>query len=233
MRLPCSWAEVTIRKFLEYHSIITKFSKIDPLDLEVKVIACFGDCSEKQVENITAQKLMEAARALKFLSVLPSEKKIPVKLKVAEHTFKAAILFNEMKAVQFRDFNTVCKGSMNDSIYQMHNLIATMLSKYTPGLFISGGRMGWGRYEYEGYEDTATHLFNHLTMDKAYPYYLFFCETIKNLHPAMQSYSNVKSKQLTKMLRRELKRKKASQNIGDGSSSGIASAITISQNGIT
>lgn len=221
MRVPKGWQDVTIRKYYEYHTLITKFKDIDALDLEIKIISCLCNTSEDEVLNVTTSQLNEISKKLEWLKEMPSSSNIPVRVKIKGDTYKASILFSDMKAVQFRHFSEICKGvKVDDYVYQMHNLIASMMSKKKLGIFVVGAKVTVNKYEYDGYEDTASLLLDHMTIDKAYPYYVFFCKVMENLSLPIQDFLIKKLRKELRMLQKK-EGKKVSKSIGAGSVCGI------------
>lgn len=235
MKIPKGWHEVTIRKYYEYHTIITKFKDIDPLDLEIKIVSCLTGTTENDLLNLTTSQLTSISKKLGWLKELPSEKNIPVKIKIKGDIYKASILFSDMKAVQFRHFSDICKGiKPEDYVFQMHNLIGSMMSKKKNGVFIQNGEVYLNKYEYDGYESVADMLLDNMSMDQAYPYYVFFCKVMENSYHPIQDSLIKNMKKMSKELRKLMKRsKKDFTKIGVGCVSGILLAITTLLNGNT
>lgn len=233
MKIPKGWHQVSIRKYYEYHTIITKFSKIDPLDLEIKIISCLTGESENNLLNLTTTQLTSVSKKLEWLKELPSEKDIPVRVKINGDTYKASILFSDMKAVQFRHFSEICKDVRpEDYVFQMHNLIASMMSKKKYGIFVTGAKVTVNKYEYDGYEDVADKLLDNMMISQAYPYYVFFCKVIENLSTPIHDYLIQNVKRMRKELKSLIKKKKkVSMNIGAGSVFGILLVIMTLLNG--
>ena len=49
MKIPTSWADITIGKYYEYFTLVNSFKNLDALDLEIKIIALLCDITEDKV----------------------------------------------------------------------------------------------------------------------------------------------------------------------------------------
>lgn len=219
MKVPKSWSEVSIDQFLKYTTICTRKWE-DPIDLEINVLATFTGKDPKEIEKLKTKELMGYIKEMEFLKHLPKSN-LHSHFKCNGNTYKACLTFDEMTAGQFVNFSDILKGvKAEDYIYQMHQLIGAMCMK----------KEGWlrPRYEYKGYKETSDEFYKHMTIDIAYPYYVFFCKVMERALVDTQSYLLKKVKKLEKSNRRA---RWGLLNIGDGILSTIRSQITTPSGG--
>lgn len=210
MKLPKGWHEVTIAKFAEYYTLSQSKIK-DALDYEVRVISIFSGVSVQEIEKLKTSELVEIAKKLSFLKELPTTK-IPITFKCGANKYKAIITMSDMTTGQFMAFNDILKNvKAEDSVYEMHRLIAAMCQKQRRGMFYENGQLSFNRYEWknEGAEEIRTKL----TMDKAYPLYVFFCNVMERLPNAIRSYLINETKKAMKWDSKSLKKIKHLESI--------------------
>lgn len=197
MHLPSGWKDITIAQFLKYYTLNSKKFE-DLIDFEVELIACLGDTTKEEVEKIKARDLKGHAKKLSFLKTLP-QRKIPYSFTLAGQKYRVALTMGDMTAGQFMNFSDVLKGvKPDDYVYEMHKLIACMCVRRTRGVFIDRKGLHFSKYEYDGYSEAAEVFLNHMTMDMAYPFYVFFCKQMERLYPATQSYLEKELRKLKK-----------------------------------
>lgn len=181
MKLPKSWAEVTIGQYYQVMSIYNVL-KGDWVEAQIKLLALFSGKPQAEIEKLTIANLTRHAAQLSFLGTLPEEKRLAHTFKLKGKTYKAVLLSSGMESGQFMDFTHAGKGCTPEELpYHMHELIAAMCHT----------RKGnWLRrtWEYEGYSNTAEDFLD-MPMTLAYPYYVFFCEVLTNLQQPMLDYS--------------------------------------------
>ena len=168
---------------------------------------------------MTMEEVKGNLKQLEWLKVMPTDERIPIRFRCNGNRYKASVIFQDMEAGQFMNFSHLCKNvKPEDYIYQMHELIACMCTRKEYGFFFENGAVKLWRYKYDGYKENAEVFFNHLMMDKAYPFYVFFCKVMENLLPATQSYLMKEVKKMTNVLKvKQLfkrKNKKPSTNTG-------------------
>jgi len=104
-----------------------------------------------------------------------------------------------MTGAQFIDYSTVCKDvPKEETVYHIHELLGCFCSEK----------------EYKGYTEVAEVFYEKMTMDIAYPYYVFFCNVLTNLLPAMESYLKQETKKQMEKVKKILK--EDSLKVGDG-----------------
>lgn len=227
MVLPSGWHEITIAKFLKYFTLNSKKFE-DLIDFEVQLLALLSDQTPEEVEKIKTSELKNCSAQLSFLKTLP-QAKIPYSFKLAGNKYKVALTMGDMTAGQFMNFSDVLKGvKPEDYVYEMHKVIACMCTKRTRGLFIDKNGVHLSKYEYTGYGETCDVLLNHMTMDQAYPFYVFFCKQMEALLPATQNYLERQMKKL-----RKPRRWWALRGLGGGTRLSTHSVTTTSPNGNT
>ena len=232
MKLPQSWFDVSIAKFLEYNTILT--SKIvDPLDLEVNILACFSGLPVKEIETLKTREIMAHIKSLSFLKDLPKTK-IPYLFKINGDVYRSSLTMDDMTAGQLMNFSDILKGvKPEDYVYQMADLIGAMCVKRTTGLFLTNGKFHFVRYKYDGYKANAEAFNKHMSIAQAYPFYVFFCKVMEKLLPDTQSYLTSEIKKLEKKSKSRKRAKWGFLSIGGGTRSRTASATTTSPNGNT
>ena len=197
MKLPKSWSDVTIETFLKYYTISTR-KWVDPIDQEINILACFSGQDVKEIEKLKARELADYIKKLSFLSKLPSGR-VKKEFNVGGGHYYAQLVMQEMTAAQFMNFSDLLKGvKQEDYIYQMHNLIACMCTKRTYQM-----KYPFIKYEYDGYLKNSDVFYKNMTMDLAYPFYVFFCKVMDKSLANIQDY-------LTQVLKKEQKEIKKS-----------------------
>ena len=202
INLPKGWHEVSIQKYLEYYTLLT--SKIeDPLDLEVRIIACFSNLLTQDIENLKTGEIYKLAKQLSFLKELPN-KKVPAFFTCGGENYQACLLMSDMTGGQFMNFNEVLKNTKSeDYIYHMADLIGAMCIKREVGIFFDKGKVSFVRYKYSGYKENAEWFNKHMSIAQAYPLYVFFCKVMDRLPTATQDYLIKETKKLMKKNRKK------------------------------
>lgn len=220
MRLPKGWNEVSIDQFLKYTTICTRKWE-DPIDLEVNVLATFSGKDPKEIEKLKTKELMAYIRQLEFLKELPKNN-VFTHFKLNGKKYKACLTFDELTAAQFCNFSDILKGvKAEDYIYQAHQLIAAMC-------LVEEGTWFKKKYVYNGYKETSDEFYKHMTIDIAYPFYVFFCNVMERALPAIQ---NSLSKEVMRLKRSNQRTRWGFLNIGAGILSMIRSQTTTPSGG--
>lgn len=206
MQLADSWGKVTIRQFLERETIIKTIS--DPIERGMHVIATMGNVDYKEVEKLTPIEVIQHQKKLSFLdTTLPSER-LPLEFELNGVPYKAIIYQSElegnqlMKGGQFGDYWGVCNranaGKPEDAIYEMHNFLAC---------FCVAGKKEKGQpfFKYRGYTREANNFYENMTMDIAYPFYVFFLNVWKNFSAITEASFRNQSRKNLKMLRQMMR----------------------------
>ena len=211
LKLPSGWHQVSIEKFLKYNTICQRKWE-DPLDLEINLLSCFSGATTTEIEKLKTPEILKEIKRLDFLKELP-QTKIHYAFKLNGNTYKVAYQMQDMTGGQFMNFSDILKGvKPEDYIYQMHELIATMCIKKEKGLFFENG-ISFSKYEYKGYKENADEFYKHMSIDIAYPYYVFFCKVMeKSLLDTRDSLL----KKLEKLKKSNRKRRWGFLNIGGG-----------------
>ena len=173
MNIPKGWHEVSIKQFLNAHSIATSKVITDSVERMLHTIAIMGGVTYKELETVKLKHIYEYNNQLAFLSELPSER-LPLEFTLDGKKYKAMIFQHEMTASQFIDYCAVCKDGGDDLIYSMHKLLACFC--------VPKGE------KYNGYIDNAEVFYNKMPVTMAYPFFVFFCKVAENLLPAMEDY---------------------------------------------
>ena len=190
------WNKITLKKYYELHTIARMIK--DPVELNIRLLACFRETTREEVEKLTVKQLGAALKDIAFLKDLPTNTNLPISIRCNGGVYKPTILTEGMTGGQFIDFTSICRDEKpEDSVYHIHDLLGAMCIKrqYTM-------KPPFIKYEYTGYEKNAAVFHDHMTMDIAYPFYLFFCNVLINLQKPMLDYSQ-------ENLKKELKKTKS------------------------
>jgi len=185
MNLPNSWESVTIA---QYHKLISIFSVYkEVIERDIHLLTLFSGKPMVEIEAITGKDFVAHASKLKFLYDLP-DGKVTTHFELKDKKYRACILTEDMKAGQFIDFSNCGKGASAEEIpYHMHELIACMCQQQVDG-----------KYVYVPYNKTSDDFLD-MPMSTAYPYYVFFCNVLRNLQQPILDYS-------LKIAKREMKK---------------------------
>lgn len=224
MKLPNSWADVSIDKFIQYYTIQTSNIK-DSIDLNVRIIALFADVLPEDVERLTTKEILNYAKKLSFLKDMPKGK-IPISFKLKGRVYKTTILMADMTAAQFMNFGDIVKNvKKEDYIYHIADLLGCMCIKRERGIFFENGKVSFTRYRYTGYKDNSEVFYKHMSIEQAYPIFVFFCDFLTKLQDyTLASLNKMEEKKLKKS-KKEIK-KKHSRSIGTGLRSWMRYRIT-------
>jgi len=183
MNLPKSYADITISQYLKIYTLTKRIK--DPMELGMNLLATLKGVSYKEIENLPVSKILAENKQLEFLNELPADKKIRMSFRLNRKIYKAILFHKDMTAGQFIDFSSVCKDvPKEDSIYHIHELIACMCVRRQ-----WQWKIPFWKWVYDGYEDTAQLFYDNMTMNVAYPYFLFFCNVSAGLSKAIADYS--------------------------------------------
>ena len=194
------WNKITLGKYYELHTIARMIK--DPVELNIRLLACFREVSREEIEKLTVKQLGHALKEIAFLKELPDNTKLPMQIRCNGNVYKPLILTEGMTSGQFIDFTSVCKDEKpEDTIYHIHDLLGAMCVKREWMM-----RPPFIKYEYKGYEKTAAVFHDHMTMDIAYPFYVFFCSVLINLQKPMLDYSQENLKREIRKAKRLIKK---------------------------
>ena len=194
------WNKITLKKYYELHTIARMIK--DPVELNIRLLACFREVDRTEIEKMTVKQLAVALREIAFLKELPEQTKLPISIRCNGAVYRPTILTEGMTGGQFIDFTSICKDEKpEDSVYHIHDLLGAMCVKREWTM-----KPPFIKYEYKGYEKTAAIFHDHMTMDIAYPFYLFFCNVLINLQKPMLDYSQENLKKELKKAKKMLKK---------------------------
>lgn len=196
MQLPNSWSQVSIETFLKYSNIQSRKWQ-DPIDLEINILSCFSGLSPQEIEKLKVTELSKYIKRLSFLNKLP-DTKVAAGFICNGKRYKACLTMDEMTAGQFMNFSDILKGvKPEDYLYQMHDLIGAMCIRRTYQM-----KYPFIKYEYNGYKANSDEFYKHMSIQIAYPYFVFFCKVMDKSLPAIQSYLIKQTKKLEKSSRK-------------------------------
>ena len=192
-----TWKDITIDKYLQLYAI----QKVgDVIDREVQMLSILENVPEKEIEKLKVSEIVELMKKFEFLKTLPSEKPITISFRCGDYRLHPCLLTSEMTAAQFIDFSNVCKEIKSDDLpYRMADIIACMckVRRVTAAFpFI--------KYEYNGYQKISKAIHKEMSIADAYPLFVFFCNVLNNLQPAMKNYLEQKVKKEMKAVKKIL-----------------------------
>lgn len=197
MKVPKSWSEVTIATFYKYHAAV-KFKRTDepPLETEIRILSALTGQDFKAIEAMKVTEIKEQISQLAFIGTLPS-KRLPLEFKLDGRKWKANIFQTDMTGGQFIDYSAIServKRDKEDIIYSMHEFLACFCIPEDDK----------GEFVYQGYTKTAQVIEEKMTIDMAYPFFVFFSNVLKKLYPRIQDYLNKQTKKNLKTLKKQI-----------------------------
>lgn len=208
------WNHITIKKYYALHTI-NRMVK-DPVELNIRLLASYRGVDSKEIEQLTVKQLGEALKEIAFLKELPDQPKLPLHFRCNGSVYKAIILTEGLTGGQFIDFNSIGKDEKpEDRIYQMHELLAVMCLKREWQM-----KPPFSKYEYNGWEKTAEIFHDHLTMDIAYPFFVFFCNVMVNLQQPILDYSLNEAKKQMKAVKNLIKKSQLEETTSTNTGAG-------------
>lgn len=192
VELPLSWGQVTIERGIKAYAVQTSSIIDDVIERDMRLIAALSGASLKDVEGLQVDEIKKLSKQLEFTKQLPSER-LPLEFKINDRQYKGMMDCRKMKGRQFADYTLACKESQGaDAIYNMHKFMATFCVPIDTG--------------YVGYDKEEDNIYKHMTMDLAYPWFVFFCQVAKRLYPYTQTYFLQKARNELKMVKKLLKK---------------------------
>lgn len=176
MKIPHSWAEVTIAQFQE----INRLDKKDEMDYLINSISVLCDAEVPEVEALTLTRLREINSEMKFLLKMPE--KFVNQFKIDVDTYIVDPSINHITAGQYIDLNKYIQDGVEENLHK----IMTCFCFPTTKRFMKRRRKRYG----DGYDlnELAAHFQYNATMDVVYPLTLFFCTLISESMPGIQDY---------------------------------------------
>lgn len=217
--LPKGWHELTIKTYINYIAATQSRIKGDAVDHAINVIAALRETTAANIlSGYSARQLKEQARLLRWLAAPPKETTPAVFFKINGKKYKAFIFTEQQSAGQFIDFNAICrKTNSTNYIENIHELLGCLCVPVKRGVFFRKGMLSFARYEYEGYHETAKEFYENMTMDVAYPFFVFFCKVINQLSQVLRgSLASMILGEIRKMPNQKEAWKKVSRIIGGG-----------------
>lgn len=199
MKLPKDWSEVTIGTFYKYHAAI-KGHKPDeiPTETEIKILSALSGEDFKVIEALKVSEIKKLISEVAFIGTLPS-KRLPLDFELDGKKWKALIFQTEMSGGQFIDYASIServKRDKEDIVYSMHEFIACFCIPADDT----------GEFTYHGYQSNAEVIHDKMTIDRAYPFFVFFSNVWTKLSPRIQHYFRKKSIKNLNYLKKEIKK---------------------------
>lgn len=191
MKLSKNWSEVTIRQY----QALALLKQDDPIEYLVNVIAILARVPVEEVEALSLEQLKKFSAQTIFLNRLPDSEKIATKVRINGLHYKLNLGVQDLSFGQYIDQKTIAKL---DHIENMHKFLAVRLIPMERKYFVV-----WREGAYKGI-DHAQELQDNLTMDVAYPIFVFFLNVWQKLVPGIQDYLINKSRSQTEILRKQI-----------------------------
>jgi hypothetical protein len=172
------YSDLTIKQFLNC-KLISEVEQ-DPIDKNVRLLA---EITGKTVDEIESLPITELKARLKYLSnmeTLSEVGKVRMKFKVKGNTFKVIWKTQELTSAQYIDVSHFTKEP-DKIIYNIHNILAAISVPLKWGLIEQ-------KYDGAKHKDIADLLYNHMTIQQAYPIMLFFCRYFEELDNNILTY---------------------------------------------
>ena len=183
MKLPKDWSEITIAQFIEITNILND-NKDNNIQAMIFIMACLSGKSNQEIEAIEIDRFTGYTKDLAFLNQDKFKDQIINSFEIDGIKYIPKYKFNKLTAGQFIDIH-----SLAADINNIHKLLAVVCMP-------KGAE----------HEDVAEIFYNNLTMDKAYPIFLFFCVVLEIYLKATKDYLErlikKEKKELSKMARK-------------------------------
>lgn len=186
-----SWSDVTIKQYILSSDIINN-KELDPLEREIELLCLFSGKTLPEVDQMTAEDFNKAIRSLAFLSDFNIKEKVKKDFIINGQSFQFNLLINKHLTGQYVDYNYFLKGTYEDAVKNMHNLLAVVAQPVVKGKVLP--------YDGTKHSEVAKLFYDYLTMDIAYPVFVFFCQVWRNLTPYIQTFLESEAKKMMKTL---------------------------------
>ena len=196
MRLPESWSDLTIKQYIDVYNILeTSFDDID------KFAHIISNLSGIELNNVYAIPLTDFDAMVKRVSFIWKEmpgEGLPREIEVCGQKYSGCFEMNKKTAGQYIDFCHFLKTNNRENI---HNILSI--------IYIPKGE----KYDGDLQKARAELFYEHLTMNIAYPVYVFFCNVLTHLIKIIPDYLD---KEMQTVIRMAMKEARHSPNIGAG-----------------
>lgn len=172
-----NWNAITIKKFIQVHQV--QNTSFDELDKLVKIAAIVLGKTEQDIENMPADLFKEVVDEIKFIWTTTPSDKLFKEIEVDGKKYKGTFEFNKLTAGQFIDLSHFLNEHV-DKLESIHKVLAVMYYN--------------GKYDGDEVLKFADKIYNQVTMDKAYPLFVFFCRVIMCFVRVMPDYLERKLK---------------------------------------
>jgi hypothetical protein len=201
MKIPKSWAEVTVSQFQE----ISRLDRNDELDYLINSISVLCHMDIPDVENLTITELRDISSQMTFLNELPT--KFVNEFKIDGKTYQVDPLIHHITAGQYIDLNKYIQDGVEENLHK----ILTCFCFPTYKRLMRRKRLKYG----VGYDlNELADKFQGVSIDVVYPICVFFCKLTSGLMPLIQDSLINKVEKMNKQAREILE--KHSNINGDG-----------------
>lgn len=173
MNIPTSWCNITIEQYLSVDDILKQKDK-PQLERDIEMLAILLNCSVEHVEDMGIEDFREAIKKISFLFEPIPNFKIPVDFKIDDVVYSFDPITPIKTFGQFVDISTFTNDpDMNTQ--NMHNILACLCVEKDG-------------YKRSNHREKAELFYKKMTMDKALPIAVFFCEVFRKSLPIIQDY---------------------------------------------
>lgn len=152
----------------------------DPIDRNVRLLAEISGKSVDEIESLPITELKAKLKYLSNLETLDEVGKVRMKFKVKNKWFKVIWKTQELTSAQYIDVSHFTK-EQDKILYNIHNILAAICVPMKWGLIEQ-------KYDGANHKEIADLLYNHMTIQQAYPIMLFFCKYFEELDNNILTY---------------------------------------------
>src|SRR5688572_22106597 len=107
MRLPKSWAEVPLKKYIEISEL--SLVDMDEIDKAVKILSVLSGWTEDEISELSVKKIAEYTKQVRFIYSYPKTKGIPTYVWVKGKKFYLNNDLKRIKGAEYIDLVSFCK----------------------------------------------------------------------------------------------------------------------------
>jgi len=209
MKLPKSWADVTIKNYILIQELIKK-NNTDKIEESIELLSILTGETQSYFENLDIEELKGLIYSIKFINSPDVPKRLVTTFRVKGKRFDVSLYLNKLKAGQYTMLMDLCKdqNKINENLHQIMAVLCVPRKNW----FIAG------QWDGSKHIELSEFLKENMTMEKVFPLSVFFLRTLEKSMEVMQTYLTQKMKELQKMLKKEAEElsKEDLQTIGDG-----------------
>lgn len=199
-----SYKDITLSEYIQIVDVLN--SDLDELDKYVGLISILKNETLESIIDKPASVILELSKDLSFLNELPSDKvKLTNELTLNNQLYFVNLKINDMTTEDFIDYIKIDKSNVLENLDKVLSLFLK------PVIKIEKNILGKKKYIFDetiSKLEIAEEIQNHLNIEIAYSYMVFFYQLSKILQMNTNIY-------LAKNLKKIMKSKKISQQLKD------------------